>query len=565
MRKPVKHKLHNSLLTVSMIGYVAVIIVMIILDYSVIYNYNTQADRDGARILQECAEQMNRAMQTVDEMGVEIFADSIHFHYLTTETDPTKNYPNIYQLIEQGRNQIQHSTDFDGMVILTNSGKDRRYVFAESVDSRQRGFIVDSLVKMQKNDPNIQTGTVLCTQDRVYYVRMMARGKAAICCVTDLTGIGQNLEQMQTYYSFLIVNNGLVLNHKELAEQVDLIHSVKQARRLPVRTQEGRIYALDLQTRGWRLYLLDTTRGPLTLAHTLLLLTTILIVVFVFLLYRFLQKKILQPLKGMTTGMIRIREGEQQAKLDQTGDYAEFEDMRDAFNSLMEEIEQLKISSYEEQIAKQNAQMQCFQLQLRPHFYLNCLKSLNYMAMAGDTEHMQELILSISQHMRYLLKNNAEQVTVAEELENVRAYLKLQDLISSRSVETSIKADEETMQCAVPILCIQTFVENSIKYAVPADTEDGLKVDIHVTLLPSGEGQLLDVCVSDNGKGYSQEILDEINGSAIRTDGRAIGISNIRERCRLLYAEKAQLMFYNMPGAVSELILPVVPAPEEKH
>ena len=73
---------------------------------------------------------------------------------------------------------------------------------------------------------------------------------------------------------------------------------------------------------------------------------------------------------------------------------------------MVSEIEKQKMLSYEETIEKQKAQMQYLQLQLKPHFYLNGLKTLNALTLARDWEKSQELILHISEQMciRYSVK-----------------------------------------------------------------------------------------------------------------------------------------------------------------
>lgn len=87
---------------------------------------------------------------------------------------------------------------------------------------------------------------------------------------------------------------------------------------------------------------------------------------------------------------------------------------------MVSEIEKQKMLSYEETIEKQKAQMQYLQLQLKPHFYLNGLKTLNVLTLARDWEKSQELILHISEHLRYLLQTERDLVTLGAELNYVR-------------------------------------------------------------------------------------------------------------------------------------------------
>ena len=53
--------------------------------------------------------------------------------------------------------------------------------------------------------------------------------------------------------------------------------------------------------------------------------------------------------------------------------------------------------------------------------------------------------------------------------------------------------------------------------------------------------------------------FDIINANEVdmKTSASAIGIRNVKQRCKLIYGDKAEYTFYNMQGAVSELILPI--------
>lgn len=107
----------------------------------------------------------------------------------------------------------------------------------------------------------------------------------------------------------------------------------------------------------------------------------------------------------------------------------------------------------------------------------------------------------------------------------------------------------------MPTLCVQTFVENSVKYAKLGAPGLELFIQVCVQLLQTEDGVYVDIMVSDNGSGYPENILEEINEDA-QKGIRSVGINNLKRRCALIYEGKAEYNFYNGSGAVSELILP---------
>lgn len=199
--------------------------------------------------------------------------------------------------------------------------------------------------------------------------------------------------------------------------------------------------------------------------------------------------------------------------------------------------------------------MQYLQLQLKPHFYLNGLKTVNALAMAHEDEKIQELVLNLSEHLRYLLRAEQETVPLSRELAFVENYIGLQKHVTGRPVTSEITVDPEVEDWQVPILSVQTFVENSIKYARLGDASCPLEIQITASYLKTEEGDYLDLVVQDNGQGYSDAILEEINGDSA-SGTFCVGINNIKRRCGFLYGDKAEYLFENNEGAVSELILP---------
>ena len=285
-----------------------------------------------------------------------------------------------------------------------------------------------------------------------------------------------------------------------------------------------------------------------------LLVITMLSVVGLIFLRRRLEEYMIVPLRRLVQTMERIRDGHWEAKLEST-DYVEIQRVNDALAAMVEEIQKQKILSYEHMLEKQQTQMRFLQLQLKPHFYLNGLKTLNAMVMEEDWRATQDVIISLSEHMRYLLQSERELVSLAAEVDFVKNYTQLQAKMTGRQFEIFWNIRKPSRDWQVPVLCIQTFLENSFKYAKMGSAQKELQLRIAIRELETEDGAYLDISVRDNGRGYPEEILDSINDDPER-EGAGVGIKNLQRRCQLLYDGEAQYNFYNDNGAVSELSLP---------
>ena len=150
-----------------------------------------------------------------------------------------------------------------------------------------------------------------------------------------------------------------------------------------------------------------------------------------------------QPLRQLTDAMNRIRNGETREVPEIGGSFLEFTEVRQTLEKMVRELEEQKNLTYEEIIEKQKAQMQYLQLQLKPHFYLNGLKTVNALAMAHEDEKIQELVLNLSEHLRYLLRAEQETVPLSRELAFVENYIGLQKHVTGRPVTSEITVDPE--------------------------------------------------------------------------------------------------------------------------
>ncbi|MGV2686400.1 hypothetical protein GNF82_19070, partial [Clostridium perfringens] len=146
----------------------------------------------------------------------------------------------------------------------------------------------------------------------------------------------------------------------------------------------------------------------------------------------------------------------------------------------------MKIVAYEHEIERQKAELQHLQLQIRPHFFLNCLKSLYGMAQQQSYERIQHMILAISNHLRYNFKDNLQLVSLQQELDHVLNYIRIQQIAHHVPPLCEYSVDSALKDFTIPPLPIQAFVENSIKYATKPNEQ--LRVAIKAILLESDDG-----------------------------------------------------------------------------
>ncbi|HZG85569.1 sensor histidine kinase [Paenibacillus sp.] len=271
-----------------------------------------------------------------------------------------------------------------------------------------------------------------------------------------------------------------------------------------------------------------------------------------------LRRILLLPLKRLLSVMRRINDGNVNVRVEPYPASDEFILVNQTFNSMMSQIEELKISVYEEQLSKQKAELQHLQLQINPHFFMNSLNILYNLAQVKKFELIQEMTLCLVQYFRFMFRSNLTFVALREELQHVRNYIRIQELRYPNRLTCRIEAPAFLEQVPVPPLVIQSFLENSMKHGVTQDEPIHLSVDID--LKESGLEPYIEIIIRDTGCGFSERALAQIRSGnrVIDEQGEHIGIWNVRKRLQLLYGDQASIVCYNgfPQGAVIELKLP---------
>jgi sensor histidine kinase YesM len=208
------------------------------------------------------------------------------------------------------------------------------------------------------------------------------------------------------------------------------------------------------------------------------------------------------------------------------------------------EFEQLRLS-----VVAKDAQFHALVSQLNPHFIFNCLNSIRA-RIGEDPEDAQTMITELSSILRYSLESGRRRtVSLADELEVVSAYLKLEAMRFEERLRVQIDATPAALSSFVPPMLLQTLVENGVKHGI-ASLPRGGEIRIEAKL---NDGAL-HLQVINSGQ------LAPAKGST------RLGLENARERLRLLYGAEASVSVRNNgpQSVIAEVSLPSASAPQDE-
>jgi sensor histidine kinase YesM len=209
--------------------------------------------------------------------------------------------------------------------------------------------------------------------------------------------------------------------------------------------------------------------------------------------------------------------------------------------------EKLKVVSGEKQLVQ--AQMRMLQAQIEPHFLFNTLA--NIQSLIGKSPERANLMMDnfIAYLRQTLSASRSQNGTVKQEIDLIRHYLELIKIRMAERLTYEIEISPALASYALPPMLLQPLVENAIKHALEPK-EDGGQVIIRGESLP--EAQQIRFTIADNGLGFG------VNADSA---GTGVGLTNLRERLRVLYDGAATLELIDAnPGTKVVITLPSAPA-----
>jgi two-component system LytT family sensor kinase len=182
------------------------------------------------------------------------------------------------------------------------------------------------------------------------------------------------------------------------------------------------------------------------------------------------------------------------------------------------------------------ARMDALSSQINPHFLFNTLNTVSAL-IRFDPDSARGVVLKLSNILRRLLRKHETFVPLHEELQFIDDYLDIEVARFGRDNLDIVKDVEElTLEKLIPSMLLQPIIENSLKHGL-APKIDGGKIQLRT----STRNGRLQIEIEDNGVGISEEKMPHVYVEGI-------GLSNVRERLRVLYGTDFELNIESKPG-----------------
>jgi len=209
---------------------------------------------------------------------------------------------------------------------------------------------------------------------------------------------------------------------------------------------------------------------------------------------------------------------------------------------------QLELKVMDEQAERlARAELRALRAQISPHFIYNALA-----AIAGyihsNPEEARELLTEFAEFTRYAFRGQRPYVTLADELNYVEKYLRLERARFGERLQVRLEVAPEVLQAVVPVLSLQPLVENAVRHGVEKRGFGrieivGRHIDADVELR-----------VSDDGVGMESDRAQEV----LAGQGGGVGIANVQARLQSIFGPGYGLEIESEPdhGTTVTMTLP---------
>jgi two-component system sensor histidine kinase YesM len=262
-----------------------------------------------------------------------------------------------------------------------------------------------------------------------------------------------------------------------------------------------------------------------------------------------ISRSIIKPIQKLLRAMNRAPSGNFM-KVSAERNSFEMEQLYDGYNQMIEQIDQLLKRVIEEQKTIRRAELNALQSQIKPHFLYNTLDSITSLALSGDNEQVCGLIEALGTYYRLSVSKGQDVITVSEEIEMVRNYLKIQSVRYDNVFEAQFEVDRECAMIPIPKLVLQPLVENSLYHGIRPKGTKGI-----IRISTRSVDSAVVITISDDGVGMSKEEIEEILLTERQGQIKSFGLWGTKERLRIFYDDRDVLHIDSEPGVGTTITL----------
>lgn len=536
--------------------------------------YNRQADSQMGDVTSLSTVNIKNMVEQIDQLSVSVLVDQVvqdNLHKIerVNQGKETGSIPTYSAAVSR---QIRGSVfNIDGIISLRIYSRYGDEIF---IGTTNREYLEYSLTEDEIYQAN--GGALWGIAGKDHYVcmgrailstkNMQPLGYMVIICENDY--FGHEITTVSSAYAskvYLVdTADNVVAASEEVAVGSRFPYPLKKLRDReykdiedPVSKEKSYYYTGQTLENGWTLVTLVSSKqfrdgiAASIVQMGMMLLTALVIALLITLAA---VRKLTGPTQRLLESMSAFGDGRLDARVEiQSKD--EIGQIGQAYNHMADNIQNLMERVYSLELANKEAEIEFLKMQINPHFLYNSLDTISWLGFAGGNEEVSDLAVSLANLLRSSIRRE-DMVTVGEEMEIVRDYLRIQNYRFGDKISVNCQIPPEVTSYYMPSFLLQPLIENSIIHGLENQLEKGT-----LTISIRQEGEWLAFLIMDDGRGMPKEHVQQLLAQCqdIKS-GSAIGLKNVYRRLLLLYGAQCRFEIKSAPnkGTSISFLIPVI-------
>jgi two-component system sensor histidine kinase YesM len=459
-------------------------------------------------------ESSENILKYIEGFMINTVANDANFRQLEFKLSELDAYLNTYEILQKYQNMMALIPVLRAMYVYTIKNDLYRKIYTYNFPFRDKE-VIDEYIKgiVLSRNIDLRKWTIEKIGNKYYLLRILGINNTYCISLVDFDllymteSVRKNPEEQLFYAGGKLQP---LTNLEMLSQKRICLSGLHPGEKYSIVHGDRRYFLVSNYSPYLHMYLVSCSPyyglvRSMDRLQFILLVVSVLFIILIVVCFVLLNHLLISPLALFVRTMTEIKKGQLSSRLRMPEYILEFSQIGTVFNEMMDEITKLKIEKYEQQVELQKVELQRLQIQIRPHFYLNCLKIFYGMAEQRQYRKIQEMILSLSDYLRALFKNRNFTVSIDDELSSVEKFMDLQQRCADIPPVLSLSITDDVRLFRIPSMSVLTFVENALKYAqIPGEA---LRIRITAKKLESGGESCLNITISDNGPGFFRGII----------------------------------------------------------
>lgn len=274
-----------------------------------------------------------------------------------------------------------------------------------------------------------------------------------------------------------------------------------------------------------------------------------------------LSRRLASPIRSVLQHMNKVEMGNLDTHIEHYGK-DEIGRLAFGFNKMVERLKIFINDAYVAEIKQKQAELNALKSQIRPHYLYNTLEVIRMNAVYNDDGEVADMILALSNQLKYVIDYGEDWVTLQEELDHLKDYFYIIRVRYENRIDLRLEiADDVRTDYHILKLSLQPIVENAIQHGIrPKGGKGSVLVTVERIV-----GKL-SVTVYDDGAGIGETQLQELQALLAKPEApsKNIGLKNVHDRIKTICGDEYGLEIGSMEhvGTSVRLSFPIT---MEKH